>query len=378
MSTTSAHFFPQYGRVLTTFREAARRANGALASANLARVVDARSDRPVDFSSNDYLGLARHPALLTVMREATLVGSGGSRLLSGAYAEHDRLEQDLAQFLGRERVRLFSSGYLAVLGAIDAATRLVTSVRSDAENHASAIDAIRLSRLPRTIYRDAVPAAQPQDDSTLVVTESLFSMSGRSVDLAPILRSLRPGDALLVDEAHAIGVLGRNGRGLAADLLDDRVIVVGTLSKAFGCLGGFVAGTSDFIEYLTSTARTFMFDTSLPPVIATATRTALDLIASGDPLRARLSERVALFWDTLGSPAPASSTHIVSVIVGGNARSLEVARTLRKRGFFAPAIRPPTVPPGSERLRASLRADHAERDVRAFAHALTDVLGERR
>jgi 8-amino-7-oxononanoate synthase len=359
---------------LITFREAARRANDELLSANLARVVDARPDRPIDFSSNDYLGLSRHPALLTAMQMATSVGSGGSRLLSGAHTEHDRLEQDLALFLGRERVRVFSSGYLAVLGAINTASRLVASVRSDAENHASAIDAIRLSGRPRTIYHGAVPPAQPQDDSTLVVTESLFSMSGRIVDLEAILRSLRPSDALLVDEAHAIGVLGRNGRGLAAGLIDDRVVVVGTLSKAFGCLGGFVAGTNDFIELLTSTARAFIFDTSLPPVIATAARTALDLIASGDPLRAQLSERVALFWEALGSPAPASSTHIVSMIIGDNARSLEVARELRNRGFFAPAIRPPTVPAGSERLRASLRADHAERDVRAFARALTELL----
>jgi 8-amino-7-oxononanoate synthase len=362
---------------LITFREAARQANDELLAAKLARVVDPRPDRPVDFSSNDYLGLARHPALLNAMHSATSVGSGGSRLLSGADVEHDRLEHDLAQFLGRERVRLFSSGYLAVLGAINTASRLVDSIRSDAENHACAIDAIRLSGLPRAVYTGA-PLAEPSQGSTLVVTESLFSMSGRVVDLDAILQVLGPSDALLVDEAHAIGVLGHNGRGLAAHLQDERVVVVGTLSKAFGALGGFVAGTADFIELLTSTARSFMFDTSLPPVIATAARKALELIASGDTLRAQLTERTALFWEALGMPAPVNGTHIVSMIIGGNARSLTVARELRSRGFFAPAIRPPTVPAGSERLRASLRVDHAERDIRAFARALSALLEEYR
>lgn len=360
---------------MITFRDAARRANEELDTLQLARVVDARPDRPVDFSSNDYLGLSRHPAVLNALRDATSVGSGGSRLLSGSDAEHDRLERELAHFLGRERVRLFSSGYLAVLGAINTASRLVTSVVSDAENHACAIDAIRLSGLPRTIYRD-VPPVQAHDERSLVVTESFFSMSGRLVDLESILATLGPSDALLVDEAHAIGVLGPNGRGLAAGVRDDRVVIVGTLSKAFGCLGGFVAGTNDFIELLTSTARSFIFDTSLPPVIVTAARASLSLIENGDALRAQLFDRVALFWECFGVPAPARSTHIVSAIIGGNARSLAVARALRGRGFFAPAIRPPTVPPGSERIRASIRADHAERDIRGFARALAELLEE--
>ena len=359
---------------MITFREAARRANDELHAANLARGVDVRSDRPVDFSSNDYLGLARHPALLDAVRGATSIGSGGSRLLSGAAAEHDLLERDLASFLGRERVRLFSSGYLAVLGAVATAARLVTAIRSDAENHACAIDAIRLTGLPKTIYRETAPAEPAHEGGTLLVTESLFSMSGRVVDLAAMLRTLGSSDALLVDEAHAIGVLGRAGRGLAAELADDRVVVVGSLSKAFGCLGGFVAGSDDFIELLTSTARSFIFDTSLPPAIATAARTALDLIANGDALRARLFDGVAHFWDAVDLPEPATKTHIASVIVGGNARSLAVAREVRERGFFAPAIRPPTVPAGSERLRASLRANHHEREIRGFARAVNESL----
>jgi 8-amino-7-oxononanoate synthase len=359
---------------LISFREAARNANAELRAAHLARAVDVRPDCPVDFSSNDYLGLARHPALLDAVRGATAIGSGGSRLLSGAAVEHDLLERDLASFLGRERVRLFSSGYLGVLGAVATAARLVTAIHSDAENHACAIDAIRLTGLPKTIYRDAAPPAPARDGATLLVTESLFSMSGRSVDLAGLLRTLGPADALLVDEAHAIGVLGPAGRGLAAGLADDRVVVVGTLSKAFGCLGGFVAGTGDFIDLLTSTARSFIFDTSLPPALAAAARTALDLIANGDALRARLFENVATFWDAVDLPEPAVRTHIASVIVGGNARSLAVARRLRERGYFAPAIRPPTVPSGSERLRASLRANHLEREVRGFARTLTESL----
>jgi len=357
---------------LTTFRDAARRANDAIAEAGRTRSVDVRADGAIDFASNDYLGLARDPAVRAAFAAARTAGSGGSRLLSGAHAEHDALERDLALFLGRERVRIFSSGYLAVLGAIQVAAGLVRTIRSDRESHACAIDAIRLTHLPYAIYDGAPPPAN--GEPALVVTESLFSMSGRSADLPALLAALGPEDALLVDEAHALGVFGANGRGLAATLTDDRVIVVGTLSKSFGCLGGFVAGTSDFIDLLTSTARTFIFDTSLPPGVAAGARVALERVAGGDGLRARLFENVATLLHGLDRPVTAQLAPIVTIPIGDAARAHTIAAALRARGFFAPAIRPPTVPAGSERLRASLRADHRPDDVAAFARAVATLL----
>ncbi len=358
---------------MTAFRNAAREANAALDAAHLARRIDVRADGPVDFSSNDYLGLAHDPAVLAALTHARRAGSGGSRLLSGAYAEHDALERDLAAFLGRERVRVFSSGYLAVLGAIQVAAGLVGAIRSDRENHACAIDAIRLARVPCTIF-DGKPAPPASEDAVLTVSESLFSMSGRVADLPALLAGLRPQDALLVDEAHAIGVFGAQGRGFAAALDDERVVVAGTLSKAFGCAGGFVAGTAEFVELVTSTARAFIFDTSLPPAIAAAARVALERIVDGDARRERLFANVDAFWRGLALPPPATRAPIATVTIGDNARARAIAEALRARGYFAPAIRPPTVPAGSERLRASIRADHRTDDVTAFARALRELL----
>ena len=358
---------------MTAFRDAARAANAVLDATHLARHVDARGDAPIDFASNDYLGLARDPAVLAALAAAHRAGSGGSRLLSGAYAEHDALERDLAGFLGRERVRVFSSGYLAVLGAIQVAAGLVRAIRSDRENHACAIDAIRLTRLPCSIY-DGAPPALAGDEATLIVSESLFSMSGRIADLPELLAGLRPQDALLVDEAHAIGVFGPRGSGFAAGLDDERIVVAGTLSKAFGCAGGFVAGTAEFVELLTSTARTFIFDTSLPPAIAAAARVALERLAGGAALRERLFANIEAFWRGLGVAPPPRPTPIATVPIGDNRRARAIAAALRARGYFAPAIRPPTVPAGSERLRVSLRADHAPEDITAFARTLRELL----
>ncbi len=357
---------------MTAFREAARRANAAIAEAGRTRRIDVRADGAIDFASNDYLGLASDPAVRAAFAPAQVAGSGGSRLLSGAHAEHDMLERDLAQFLGRERVRVFSSGYLAVLGAIQVAAQLVRTIRSDRESHACAIDAIRLSRLPYAIYDGTPPPAN--GEPALVVTESLFSMSGRIADLPELLAALGPADALLVDEAHALGIFGASGRGFAAGLDDERVIVAGTLSKSFGCLGGFVAGTAEFIDLLTSTARTFIFDTSLPPGIAAAARVALDRIANGDSLRAHLFENVATLLHGLDRPVMPQPAPIVTIPIGDAARAQRIAAELRARGFFAPAIRPPTVPAGSERLRASVRANHRPADVAAFAHAVATLL----
>ncbi|GAC1395299.1 MAG: hypothetical protein NVSMB59_12550 [Vulcanimicrobiaceae bacterium] len=219
----------------------------------------------IDFSSNDYLGMASHAGTVARLRAATQVGSGGSRLLSGAHPEHVALEADLAAWTGREAALLFSSGYLAALGAIVALAPFVDYIASDERNHACAIDAVRLTKLPRTIHAHDAPLAPDPRVPTMFVTESLFGMTGTRIDVAARVAMLAPDDVLVVDEAHALGVVGPAGAGACAPYADPRIVVIGTLSKALGGLGGFVAGPRDAIAYLATAARTFVFDTAMPP-----------------------------------------------------------------------------------------------------------------
>jgi len=308
------------------------------------------------------------------MRAPGVVGSGGSRLLSGAHPEHAALEEELARFVRRERALLFSSGYLAALGILQAAAPLAVAAYSDERNHASIIDGLRLTKLPRTIYAHGKPPARSERFApALIVTESVFGMSGARADLAGHLADLGPDDLLVVDEAHALGVYGAAGAGIASAFDDDRIVIIGTLSKAFGCAGGFVAGASEIIELLISTARSFIFDTSLPPPIAAAARAALRALAQGDALRTALNAHVMRLHDglctldrfSLAAPAP-----IVPLIVGEAREALALAEALAAHQIFAPAIRPPTVPPGRSQLRLVLRADHTPAEIDALLRAL--------
>ncbi|GAC1309221.1 MAG: 8-amino-7-oxononanoate synthase [Vulcanimicrobiaceae bacterium] len=321
----------------------------------------------LDFTSNDYLGLSREPAVVDALAAATQVGSGGSRLLSGAHAEHAGLEADLAAWTGRERALLFSSGYLAALGAIVTLAPFVERIRSDAQLHACGIDAIRLTKRDRATYPHDRYRAH-DDVRTMVVTESLFSMSGTRVDIAALLRRLGPHDILVVDEAHALGIAGPRGAGLCAGQADPRIVVVGTLSKALGGLGGFVAGPAVTIAYLATAARTFVFDTSLPPALASGPR--------GDAARARLRENVATLVAGLRELDPATpdaAGPIVPIVIGDAAEAFALGRALEALGIFAPALRPPTVARGAAQLRVTLRADHARGDIVAFLDAFADV-----
>lgn len=316
----------------------------------------------IDFSSNDYLALATDPAVLQAFRHATRVGSGGARLLGGRHREHSLLEEEIAQWLGRERALLFSSGYLAALGAVAVLARTVDAVYSDSLNHASLIDGVRAASAPRFIYEHAnlTPATQRAPRS-LVVSESIFSMDGDAVDVRAIVDDLGPGDVLLLDEAHALGVVGPEGAGLARQFDDSRIVVMGTLSKSFGAHGGFIAGPASVIELLINMARTFIFDTALPPAVALAARVALVTIRKDDSRRRRLHENVAflraglrsLGLRTIDDPSP-----IVPIVLGSEDRAMRVAQALLKKKVYAPAVRPPTVPPGTSRLRVSLRSDH--------------------
>ncbi len=334
----------------------------------------------VDFSSNDYLGLRVDPSVRMALAETTLVGSGGSRLLAGASEEHARLEDDLATWLGRGRALLFSSGYLAAIGAIATLARAVDVAYSDEFVHACAIDGLRLTKLPRRIvaHRSTIDRSSATD-AALVVTDSLYGMDGTRAPLDRALRGLGPRDALLVDEAHALGTCGLHGSGLASHLRDERVVVIGTLSKAFGCAGGFVAGPADAIALLASTARTFVFDTAAPPSLLAAASAALAIVrdARGDALRARLDANVAharARFAEIGIALPDDPSPIVPIPIGSERDALGVAERLAERGIFAPAIRPPTVPRGTSRLRVTLRADHTEGEIDRLGDAVRDAL----
>ncbi len=322
-----------------------------------------------DFASTDYLGVGRHPLVIAALCARDRAGSGGSRLLGGAHPEFSRLETELAAWTGREAARLFSSGYLAALGAIVTLGRFAAHARSDALVHACAIDALRLMRCERAIFpHGTLAATAPDGEPTMVVTESVFSMDGDRAPLGAQLAALGPRDVLVVDEAHALGVAGARGAGLAADLADPRIVVIGTLSKALGAAGGFVAGPAALVALLGSAARTFVYDTAPPPAVAAAASAALAIVrgGEGDALRARLERRTALVRDGLAARGIATAPGdgpIVVVPVGEDRAALTLAARLAAAGVFAPAIRPPTVPAGTARLRLVVRADHTAAEI---------------
>lgn len=328
----------------------------------------------IDFSNNDYLALAADPRVVAAMRRCERVGSGGARLLGGRRREHAQLEDALAPFLGRERVLLFSSGYLAAAGAIGVLAQCASSIYSDEFNHASIIDAARASRLERTVYpHRMLPPGTQRRSGALIVTESIFSMEGDAADLAGMVGDLGDDDMLLVDEAHAIGVAGTCGGGMAAAFSDPRVIVMGTLSKALGSQGGFVAGPARLIDLLVTSARPFIFDTALAPPLAAAAHRALDIVIQDEVRRAQLHTNVQRMRAGLRTDDVAAHTHqspIVPVLLGEERRALNVARALRAGGIIAPAIRPPTVPIGTSRLRVSIRSDHTPEEIDALLEGL--------
>ncbi len=328
-----------------------------------------------DFSSNDYLSLATDSRMIEALRRADRVGSGGARLLGGRHREHLLLEEDIARWLGRERALLFSSGYLAALGAITVLGSCVESVYSDALNHACLIDGIRASGLAREIFAHRrLPPRARRGDGALIVTESLFGMDGDTADVRALVSDLNPGDILLVDEAHALGVLGEDAGGLARGINDERIVVLGTLGKAIGASGGFVAGPAPLIELLINTARTFVFDTAPPPALAFAARIGIMLARSSQDRRARLFAnavhlRAAL--RTSGFACGDAETPIVPIVLGSEESALAAMDEARKRGVNAPAVRPPTVPAGTSRLRISLRADHTREQIDLLLEALS-------
>lgn len=326
-----------------------------------------------DFSTNDYLALATDSRMVEAMRHVPRVGSGGARLLGGRHREHALLEGDLARWTGRDRALLFSSGYLAALGVIPVLASCVQTIYSDALNHASLIDGVRAAKIERVVYpHGALPARARRKTPSLVVSESLFGMDGDVVDPAVLLADLHDGDVLLIDDAHALGVFGTRAAGFAAALHDDRVVVLGTLGKAIGCAGGFIAGPERLIDLLVNRARTFVFDTAPPPAIAFAARVGVMLAQNADDRRARLFGKVARLREKLPQLAGAGATNapIVSIPMGDETRAVAAMEYCLKQGVYAPAIRPPTVPAGSSRLRVSVRSDHTGEQIDLLAETL--------
>ncbi|MFZ4538607.1 8-amino-7-oxononanoate synthase [Propionivibrio sp.] len=343
----------------------------------------------ISFCSNDYLGLANDPALIEAACAGARtwgVGSGASHLVSGHQAPHEALEQKLAAFTGFPRALLFSTGYMANLGIVPALVGRGDAVFADKLNHASLIDAVQLSRADSQRYPHGDLAvlerllASSKAKRKLILSDAVFSMDGDLAPLPGLLELAEHFDAwLVVDDAHGFGVLGAQGRGSLAHFklpAAQRLIYMGTLGKAAGASGAFVAAHEAVIEWLLQRARTYIFTTGSSPIIACALAASLALIENGDARREHLRQLTAQLRDGLANtrwqllPSP---TAIQPVIIGDNHEALRVANALYERGLWVPAIRPPTVPKGTARLRVSLTAAHSAGQVDRLVDALLEL-----
>jgi len=362
--------------------------------------------RVVNFCSNDYLGLAQHPALIAAMQASAAragAGSGASHLVTGHGTEHEALERELAQFTGRERALLFSTGYMANLGVVSALAERSDLVLEDRLNHASLIDAGLLARadLQRYAHGDAGAAqaalvkfrgtrtdrdGSHSEDArgALLVTDGVFSMDGDLAPLPALARAARELDAwLIVDDAHGLGVLGANGGGCLEHFglgADDVPVLIGTLGKAFGSFGAFVAGDAALIDWLIQRARTYIYTTALPQPVAAATRAALTLMRTEAWRRAKLREHIDRFRErarhrglALADSPGHAHTPIQPIVLGDARRALDVSAKLLAMGWWVAAIRPPTVPQGSARLRVTLSAAHEPEQVDGLVDALAQA-----
>lgn len=344
----------------------------------------------INFSSNNYLGLANHPALIeaaTCGFRSAGAGATASRLIIGNHAVHETLEHALAGFHGFPSALLFNSGYNANIGVLPTLTRAQDTIFSDALNHASIIDGCRLSRARVVVYphrdvnalRDLM--ATDSGDRQFVVTDTIFSMDGDRAPLAELAQLCREsGAALVIDEAHAVGVFGPGGRGLAASQNIEPDALIGTLGKSFGCFGAYVTGRRELIDILMNRARSFVFTTALPPGVVAANTAALELIRGdeGERRRALMGTRIDRFRQglhTLSLLHPgAGHTSIFPVMVGDDVRVMECTEYLLTRGIYAQGIRPPTVQPSTARLRFALIATHTDDDIEQALDGLKNLI----
>ncbi|MFM7626690.1 MAG: 8-amino-7-oxononanoate synthase [Gammaproteobacteria bacterium] len=377
--------------------EARAAALQAIDERNLRRRRTPAEDGRVNFCSNDYLGLARDPAVAAAMAEAAQrygSGSGASHLVSGHGAEHEALERELAEFTGRARAVVFSTGYMANLGVLAALADRRELLLADGLNHASLIDAARLVRSPRNLWyphADAAAAralleAHAPDTATdgggaFIVTDGVFSMDGDLAPLPALAEAARAHDAwLVVDDAHGLGVVGAGGGGCCEHFgLDARAVpvLIGTFGKALGSFGAFVAGDEDVIELLIQRARSYIYTTALPPAVAAATRRALRIVREEPWRREALHSRIAEFRDGAarrGLAVLPSTTPIQPLILGSESVALAASARLADAGYRVTAIRPPTVPVGTSRLRITLSAAHTPQQVDGLLAALEAAL----
>jgi 8-amino-7-oxononanoate synthase len=343
----------------------------------------------VNFCSNDYLGLSAHPEVVQAFADAVMkygVGSGASHLVTGHSAAHSMLEEAVAAFTGREKALVYSTGYMANMGVIGALADQKSAIVSDKLNHASLIDGCRLSGADVSRYRHAdvdhaselLATIAPEVRTRLLVTDGVFSMDGDLAPLPELARVCRTANAwLVVDDAHALGVIGATGRGSCEHfgLSDDDVpVLIGTFGKAFGTFGAFVAGSADLIDFLVQKSRTYIYTTALPPAVAAATFAALEVAQRDTWRRERVLAHARRVHGVMGLPG-SSVSPIVPIILKDEVRALTASRALEERGFLVSAIRPPTVPPGTSRLRVTLSASHEESQVDELISALAETCG---
>ncbi len=347
----------------------------------------------IDFSSNDYLNLSYHPRIIKAAERALGkygFGSGASRLLSGTYLPHQSLEERIAKFKNKEAALVFNTGYAANTGIIPVLGGRETVIFSDELNHASIVDGTRLASADVQIYRhkdvDCLESllkkysGMKRVKRKLIVTDTIFSMDGDIAPLPDIVSLSKKYDAILmIDDAHATGVLGEKGKGGLEHfgIKEKSLVQMGTLSKALGCFGAFVACNRELCELLRNRARSFMYSTSLPPAVAEAGKTAFDIIDSGSVnLRKRLwRNRKRLYkglnmlgFDTLDSESP-----IVPILIGDAGKAIKVAKHLYENRIFAPAIRPPTVPEGKSRIRFSVTSAHTKENIDLLLNSLNKL-----
>ncbi|MGD0959197.1 MAG: 8-amino-7-oxononanoate synthase [Methylomonas sp.] len=345
--------------------------------------------RLLNFCSNDYLGLANHPAIRAAFKQAADkygVGGGAAHLVCGHTSAHHALEEELADFTGRDRALLFSTGYMANLGVISALLSRGDYLFADRLNHASLLDGALLAhaRLQRYPHADVTTLKSRLADCkarAMLVSDGVFSMDG---DLAPLpaLAELAAEyqTGLLIDDAHGFGVLGAHGGGIVEHFglsMREAPILLGTLGKAFGTFGAFVAGSNDLIEMLIQKARTYIYTTAAPAAIAEASRVSLQLIRAESWRREKLLHLISRFRQgaqQLGLPILASGTPIQPLLIGGSRRAIAVSSQMQTEGFLITAIRPPTVPDGTARLRITFSANHEDHQIDALLEALAKAL----
>lgn len=340
----------------------------------------------LSFCSNDYLGLANHPKIIDSYVKAAKkygVGAGASHLITGHHQSHHALEEELAEFIGCAKTLLFSTGYMANLGVVSSLAGRNTTIFEDRLNHASLIDAGIISRAQLKRYRHLnteelhKKLTNEKNKAKIILTDGVFSMDGTISQVAKLQTLAKNhGATLIIDDAHGIGVLGKHGKGCTEGNLTTDTILVGTLGKAFGTFGAFVAAEQEIIEWCIQRARTYIYTTALPPSIAEATRTSLQLVRNESWRREKLHSLVKRFREyakQMDLPISTSITPIQPIIFGSAATAVKISEALLNKGILVSAIRPPTVPQNKARLRITFSATHTEDHVDQLVATLVEV-----